>query len=869
MEDPKTMSSYVKIPLRGKRPLPDNWTDPVSKPIEAMSGYGEKWSERDITGYGILLGTPAGHGYVVVAVDIDLEDEDGILSIRSTLPYGNMMKRGKKGVTMFYRTTPELAKSRVYKGMVDYLGIGRQTVMPPSIHPETNKPYEWYEGTGWTLPHDLLILTEEHIEAMEEQLVKMGWCRRYTVNTARHQIRAVAADGDRVEGSIQWLNRQALDNIPSWVEQLGLYNGVWSGARYACVNTLRSSSTGQRPEMRKRNLSISPNGIRDFGSNETYSPIDLVAAMMGMDIDNAYKWLAERCDPLWGERQDISALLAKAPKVKTPRREPQENEEDEGARLEVTKVNRNMGPLPLKAYENAPGFIGRYAREVVRQSPRIPKTLATLAGISAISAITARRYVGETRRATLQLTTYVCAMASTGAGKDAALKFHGRFAKACAARGDARTQFYDYGAPEERLSKKVGGVVMAPAEGLTVNAFDRLIVAADMTGDAGFTSLLWTSSPCPWLVIDELGAVFLSLSSNKQKSSVSVTALLRSWYSLTPVAIGKSYAYNQTVSKELLKLRQTPLRYPAPSLFGVTTPEQMYSALDKSMAEDGTINRFIIAHEDPEPDTPDDVYDSLFGGSGSNEITPDLIEEAVDIFAYRVNHGVAEPCEGQGGAYAFLGYQNETDDRFDIFAEPSLIVVEAANDEVRRAMRDYVMNVKEETSVPGLEAYTVNAVARVGENFLRLCYLAAIADNEGRGSGAVPTVQLSHAEWAKSVMEAVKHNLTSLVGDHIGSRADKDENKLIDRLQEKAEKLVTMWQADEALPAKAKVFDRGWITVNGLLQQLKSTERKQAAALLKGTMKDQNIVEHALIDPAVGTPTQRGKPCVRFMSMFE
>jgi hypothetical protein len=50
-------------------------------------------------------------------------------------------------------------------------------------------------------------------------------------------------------------------------------------------------------ERRERNLGISTRGIRDFGDDRGYSPIDLVMASRGLDFDEAFGWLENIVDP--------------------------------------------------------------------------------------------------------------------------------------------------------------------------------------------------------------------------------------------------------------------------------------------------------------------------------------------------------------------------------------------------------------------------------------------------------------------------------------------------------------------------------------------------------------------------------------------
>jgi len=79
-------------------------------------------------------------------------------------------KKGKKGATIFVRA-PKTLKSTVIKGggdlgNIDYLAAGKMTVMPPSIHPDTGKPYEKF-GTS------LLEVDCESLPEIGDQQIKL------------------------------------------------------------------------------------------------------------------------------------------------------------------------------------------------------------------------------------------------------------------------------------------------------------------------------------------------------------------------------------------------------------------------------------------------------------------------------------------------------------------------------------------------------------------------------------------------------------------------------------------------------------------------------------------------------------------------
>ena len=49
-----------------------------------------------------------------------------------------------------------------------------------------------------------------------------------------------------------------------------------------------------------------PEGIRDFGADQGYTPLDLVMAACDCDLDTAFRFLSERLG--WASDLDLSAL---------------------------------------------------------------------------------------------------------------------------------------------------------------------------------------------------------------------------------------------------------------------------------------------------------------------------------------------------------------------------------------------------------------------------------------------------------------------------------------------------------------------------------------------------------------------------------
>jgi len=149
----------VITPLLGKRPFVKNWENTNTETILTDDFYltqnGKKIPLKKAN-IGLLCGEPSG----VVCIDIDTFDEDIEQIILNSLPETPVMKKGKKGVNFFYRFNGEATvnyKNPLTKrdNLFELISTGRQTVLPPSIHPDTKEPYEWCDKEGNPAPHTL------------------------------------------------------------------------------------------------------------------------------------------------------------------------------------------------------------------------------------------------------------------------------------------------------------------------------------------------------------------------------------------------------------------------------------------------------------------------------------------------------------------------------------------------------------------------------------------------------------------------------------------------------------------------------------------------------------------------------------------
>lgn len=122
--------SVIPISKTGKNPVIPNWSQYCT--ILPPEHLVEQWEKNShLYNIGICCGKASN----IIVLDID---DDSLLDKCQPSP---IRRRGKKGEARFFKYNPNIKLEHRYK--VDILTDGSQILVPPSIHPETGKPYKW------------------------------------------------------------------------------------------------------------------------------------------------------------------------------------------------------------------------------------------------------------------------------------------------------------------------------------------------------------------------------------------------------------------------------------------------------------------------------------------------------------------------------------------------------------------------------------------------------------------------------------------------------------------------------------------------------------------------------------------------------
>jgi len=258
-----------------------DWTRFAQRmPTDIEIEHWEKWPDA---GIGVVLGKMSG----LVALDKDYDlPGGGNDALQALIPYSPVAKKGEKGWTRFYRWNGEKSCSFDVGGMrvLDVLSDGRQTVVPPTIHP-TGLHYTWI--TEDTLDSILSVaelptLPDDFLQQVEKVLAPYQ-----TDNDKKHQKRTVAPKEDdghiNTDLSIQAeyfrdLNSAALARLDDWVPKI-IPTAKADHDGFRCVATWRNC--------KNPNVGIHPHGIRDWGGGYGMTAVDLVMYANGLTFQRA------------------------------------------------------------------------------------------------------------------------------------------------------------------------------------------------------------------------------------------------------------------------------------------------------------------------------------------------------------------------------------------------------------------------------------------------------------------------------------------------------------------------------------------------------------------------------------------------------
>jgi Bifunctional DNA primase/polymerase, N-terminal len=397
------------------RRMPD-WTRYAERsPTQIELDIWDRWPDAGVC---IVLGGPLDAPEQLVAVDVDSTDERIVEALRDVLPAGLVEKCGAKGYTGFYRA-PQAVVTRTFDvdsiRAVDLLARGRQTVIPPSLHPQTGRPYVW------TTTLSLADVTLDRLPLLPDDIVE-----RLSAALAPFGTIAVSEPVRRYDedycGPWTETNDAALDNFDAWLPLLGVQAKRERDGSYRGPAVWRG---GDNPT----SISYDHRGIRDFKMNEGLTPLDVVQRAGAAEGDwNADNWLCEKLGlpvlpfvkfefgPLFGrEFAGVISIPYHGSKW--------------GEGIVYVEPSRAVAIELGEGVDctKPDGLLGWITDWTLSQMRRPNRPLAVAAAVATMAPVCGWRNIYSPTGCSLNV--YIAALAPTAVGKDAMLKAPGRILK--------------------------------------------------------------------------------------------------------------------------------------------------------------------------------------------------------------------------------------------------------------------------------------------------------------------------------------------------------------------------------------------------------------------------------------------------------
>lgn len=502
-------------------------------------------------------------------IDVDTDDTEIRAAIEAVIPPSPVKKRGAKGYSAFYRGSADIVSrpfSLVLPGgfesrIIDLLAHGRQTVLPPTIHPDIQKPYEWLtEDTLLdTSPDQLPSLPDNISELLEAALKPFGHVKEFKPRVTR---------GEDVFGETIWreINDFALANLDMWVPSL-----FGADAKRQHNGSYRARAFWRGVE--NKNVGIHTTGIVDWGGGNSFTPIDLVmAANSTTYYEVAYDWLRERIgyqpdDVEWNLRaakiaQRLCEKSRERAAVKVVDHAPAIVELPPAPQLPAVTakpVRAPRGSINPFSPEQAGGLIGAIATWAMETARRPVPEFAILTATAFVATMFSRQAVGPTGAG---LNLYLVGVAGPGFGKEHTHKALQTIAMDCGLQRLIGPGEVTSGSAIEKIARKRPVFVM------------------------------------PW---DEMGVVLQSVNGFGSSAWAKTIrkVLLEIFSKSTSVWSGKEHA-DPTKDNS-----SEPIYCPTVSVLGVSTPTTFYKGLTEDSLSDGFIARLIVIEAKNRPERHD------------------------------------------------------------------------------------------------------------------------------------------------------------------------------------------------------------------------------------------------------------------------
>ena len=558
------------------------WQDWCGRmPPEFLHERWESWPDA---------GVCIAHGDVV-GLDVDTDRADIAAAVVAALGPSPVRRFGSKGWMGYYRPSAGLndqcARLRWFDAdgliCVELLLKGTQSVLPPTVHPQSGQPYRWLtpDTLEDTCLDDLPELPSDAIERLDEFLSRLEIRRdkpkRERITPGPEATGAPDLEKDRFRS----VNDRALDPaaLGRWWMALGLPKASQRGGSWEAVPAWRASSSGRALEARNPNLRATTSGIRDWGTGEGHTAIDVVMRARGCTVVAAVEWLEPFLASEPRAEIDLDAIAAAAERRcaeavaadhEADAREPPTHPPapvDLGAwcamPIHDPPTRRVIGrqqdppsaaqfdalvpqieqPFPL-APDSFGGLLGEVAQYIDEASVAATDAGALALALAVLGAMMGRAYQSPTR---LRTNIYAVALGPSGSGKTS---------------------------------------LVQPAKELMLLAGVSGLIGTDRIASGPGLLQMLTAEPRRVCFLDEFGHMLQQIGAPGAgaHSLQILSEFTRLFSSANTIHKGTAYATREPIEIDCPHL----------CLFGMTTPDQFWRAFGSSSLEDGSIARYLL-----------------------------------------------------------------------------------------------------------------------------------------------------------------------------------------------------------------------------------------------------------------------------------
>lgn len=533
---------------KAKSPMPFlKWRDASTTDERQISQWWQKWPEAAV---GIDLAKSN-----LIVIDADRHGTvDGVSALGDLMasvgyePHGVPLAATPNEGTHFFYRQPRGKSYGNGRGSlpvgIDVRGHGGYVIAPGTVM-QDGRLYEVFGDIAEApeLPSWLCEILETKPATRKDALA--------TINDAPLPSRP-----EKTADFFSNVNTRALECLSLWVPSI-----FGRSARFQPgTGAFRVSSKSLNRDLQE-DLSLAPEGIVDFGVYDMgdarqgkRTAIDICLEYGDhSDAKAAAFWL---CGKLGVSPEDMGwQMKVDAAEAATAARRLIENHDGTLSDAETGEIVGDFQSAPAGAQALAqkgveggslypPGLVGDIARWIAATARKPQPELAIGAALAIVGTVAGRQFAGPTRSGTH---LYILGLAPTGTGKDHPLQQIGRVMAAA------------------KLGHHLG-----PSEFISMPAVVNFIMR----------------KPLSVCAMDEFGGFMKRINSRRASGFESaISKVIRTLWS-------SSFAPYHT--PEWAQKESQTVFSPAITLFGASTPEQFYSAMEGAALEDGTLNRFLL-----------------------------------------------------------------------------------------------------------------------------------------------------------------------------------------------------------------------------------------------------------------------------------